>query len=177
MAELFHVSHDSGIERFEPRPPPSANVGVTEDTVWAIEGARLMNYFLPRDCPRVTFYPVGTSTEEDIERLMSPGSRKHVVAIETGWLERVLQAEIWIYSLPPETFQCVDAGAGYWVSKVGVIPLSKRKVNNSLLEMVSMGGELRVLPNLWPLCDEVVESSLQFSCIRMRNATPREAGC
>jgi hypothetical protein len=34
------------------------------------------------------------------------------------------------------------------------------------------GVELRVLPTLWPLRDAVLESSLQFSMIRMRNATP-----
>jgi hypothetical protein len=33
--------------------------------------------------------------------------------------------------------------------------------------------ELRFVPSLWPLRDAVVESSLQLSFIRMRNALPR----
>jgi hypothetical protein len=33
--------------------------------------------------------------------------------------------------------------------------------------------ELRILPNLWPLWDAVVASTLDFSGIRLRNALPR----
>jgi len=42
-------------------------------------------------------------------------------------------------------------------------------------ELRRRGVELRVLPNLWPLRDVVIASSLQFSIIRMRNALPRKA--
>ena len=34
------------------------------------------------------------------------------------------------------------------------------------------GIELRVLPNLWPLWNDVVASTLEFSGIRLRNAEP-----
>ena len=34
--------------------------------------------------------------------------------------------------------------------------------------------ELRVLPNLWNLCDAIVVSSLGYSMCRMRNAIPRQ---
>jgi len=33
--------------------------------------------------------------------------------------------------------------------------------------------ELRIVPNLWPLWDRVVASTLDFSGIRLRNAQPR----
>ncbi len=49
---LFHVSEESGIKRFEPR----ALEGGGKPVVWAIDDARLRNYLVPRDCPRVTFY-------------------------------------------------------------------------------------------------------------------------
>jgi hypothetical protein len=53
MAErLFHVSEQANIGRFDPRPSEFASVPV----VWAIDDARLRNYLVPRDCPRVTFY-------------------------------------------------------------------------------------------------------------------------
>ena len=42
-------------------------------------------------------------------------------------------------------------------------------------ELRKRGAELRLVPNLWPLRDAVVASSLQFSMIRMRNALPRGA--
>ena len=39
-----------------------------------------------------------------------------------------------------------------------------------ILELLNRGVELRIVPSLWPLRDEVVKSTLQFSLIRMRNA-------
>jgi len=33
---------------------------------------------------------------------------------------------------------------------------------------------LRTLPNLWPLWDAVVDSTLEFSGIRLRHARPRD---
>jgi hypothetical protein len=36
------------------------------------------------------------------------------------------------------------------------------------------GIQLRLLPNLWPWWDEVIESTLGWSGIRLRNACPRE---
>jgi len=49
---LFHVSEEPGIGRFEPRLSENASGPI----VWAIEGARLCNCLLPRDCPRVSYY-------------------------------------------------------------------------------------------------------------------------
>jgi len=42
-------------------------------------------------------------------------------------------------------------------------------------ELLRLGGELRFLPDLWPLRDAVVASTLRYSMIRMRNARPRAA--
>jgi len=44
---------------------------------------------------------------------------------------------------------------------------------DALAELTHRDVELRVTPSLWPLRDAVVASTLQFSLIRMRNATPR----
>lgn len=61
---LFHVSEESGIERFEPRPSPYTD----EPVVWAIDADRLRNYLLPRECPRVTYYAGCETTIADVER-------------------------------------------------------------------------------------------------------------
>jgi hypothetical protein len=45
---LFHVSEESGIERFEPRASEDGRGPV----VWAIDAGRLRNHLLPRECPR-----------------------------------------------------------------------------------------------------------------------------
>ncbi len=173
MKKLYHASHDGSIERFEPRPSPSPDAGVTENAVWAIDDEHLVNYLLPRDCPRVTYYPLPGSKAEDAERLIGPSGSKHVVAIETGWLERAMRESLWLYEFDPGAFIEVDAGAGYHISRQAQIPVSKKKIEDPLLELTSRGAELRVLPSLWPLRDAVLEASLQFSFIRMRNAKSR----
>jgi hypothetical protein len=170
---LYHFSDDPGILRFEPRPPPSASSGVTDNVVWAVGGRLRHNYLLPRDCPRVTFYPTPSSTPDDVARLMAGASAGHVVAIETGWMPALRQGRLYQYQLPPDTFVTVDEGAGYYISRAPVVPLSVVTINDLLSELLACDIELRVMPSLWPLCDAVVASSLHFSCIRMRNAAAR----
>src|SRR5215212_3890399 len=120
---LFHFSDDPGITRFVPRPSPSPSSGVTDQVVWAV-GERLRhNYLLPRNCPRVTFYPTPGSTPADLARLMAGTSAGHVVAIETGWMPALRQGRLYQYELPSATFVAVDEGAGYYISREPIIPL------------------------------------------------------
>jgi hypothetical protein len=164
---LFHVSEESGIERFEPR----ATEGGGEPSVWAIDAARLRNYLLPRDCPRVTYYAGHETTPADVERFL--GSSPAVVAVESGWLGRLRSCRLYCYHLPPEPFECLDECAGYFVSRVPVVPALVEVFDDPIGELLRRGIELRFVPSLWSLHDAVAESSLQFSLIRMRNALPR----
>ena len=101
LSELFHVSDQPNITRFEPRPPPSPRPGLEGAMVWAIDRAHLHNYLLPRDCPRVTFYATPTSDPADVDRLLAGVSARHVVAIEADWLPAVRAARLYQYALPP----------------------------------------------------------------------------
>ena len=166
---LFHVSEEPGIERFEPR----AAAGGGEPVVWAIDTERLRNYLVPRECPRVTYYAGSKTTTTDAERFL--GSSAAVVAIEQRWWERLRSCRLYCYRLPSETFRCVDECAGYFVSRVPVVPTSVDFVSDPIAELKRRDVELRIVPTLWPLRDAVVASSLQFSIIRMRNAQPRAA--
>jgi hypothetical protein len=56
-----------------------------------------------------------------------------------------------------------------------VTPIAHREVPDPLCALADRHVELRVLSSLWPLRDAVVDSSLAFSIIRMRNAQPRDA--
>ncbi|MFL5803309.1 MAG: DUF6886 family protein [Roseiflexaceae bacterium] len=170
---LYHISDTPGITRFDPRPAPptSRQVG---SMVWAIDHAHLHNYLLPRDCPRVTFYALPKSTAEDIARLMAGTSARYVVAIESGWMPRVLAERLYIYDLPGDTFTLLDAGAGYYISHEPVVPRAVTTLDDLLSALLAHDVELRVMPSLWKLCDAVVTSTLQFSMIRMRNALPRD---
>jgi hypothetical protein len=101
------------------------------------------------------------------------GPSTAVVAIEGIWYERLQSCRLYCYHLAPDTFECIDECAGYFVSSVAVAPAYIETIANPINELVRLGVELRMMPNLWKLRDAVVASSLQFSIIRMRNALPR----
>jgi hypothetical protein len=164
---LFHLSEEDGIARFEPRSSPLA----AEPVVWAITADRLCNYLVPRDCPRVTFYARPSSSAADVERFLGPAAA--VVAIERRWFARLRSCRLYCYQLADDGFECIDEGAGYFVSRSPVVPLSVEVFDDVAAQLRRRGVELRVLPSLWALHDALVASSLQFSMIRMRNATPR----
>jgi hypothetical protein len=167
-AVLFHVSEAGDIRHFEPR----ASQRIDAPAIWAIDEARLRNYLLPRECPRVTFYAGPKTAAAHAARFLE--SSAAVVAIESAWIERVRCCRLYCYHLPPETFQLLDPCAGYHVSRVAVAPVHIDVLDDLRAELRGRGVELRVVANLWPLRDAIVASSLQFSMIRMRNALPRE---
>jgi hypothetical protein len=170
MQPLYHVSEESNIEVFEPRVPPTDNASTQAPVVWAVDRSHLPNYLVPRECPRVAFHSLESSSTEDEERLLGFGGANHVVAIESAWFERAIGCTMWLYEFSPEHFACIDATAGYFVSPITVSPVLRRCVTSPLAELLGMGVELRVVPSLRILAAEVASSSLAFSCIRMRNA-------
>jgi 8-oxo-dGTP pyrophosphatase MutT (NUDIX family) len=166
---LIHVSEESDIKRFEPRPSEYT----AECVVWAIDPTRLCNYLVPRDCPRVTYYAGRTTSPADVERFL--GSSQAVVAVESDWWDRVLSCHLYCYYLPQETFQCIDECAGYFLSRDVVVPARVQLVNDPVTELLRLGTEVRFMPELWPLRDAVVASTLSYSLIRMRNARLRQS--
>ena len=164
---VYHVSEEAGIDRFEPRRTSDDGKAL----VWAIDAARLHNYLVPRDCPRVTFYAGPRTSSDDRERFL--GSSTAVIAIEAGWFARLRSCRLFCYHLPADSFASYDETAGYLVSRTTVQPSSVECIDDAVAAILRCGVELRVLQSLWSLRDAVVASTLQFSIIRWRNAAPR----
>lgn len=158
MRRLFHVSEESHIATFVPRPPPNPEAGVTGNAVWAIDEAHLPNYMLPRDCPRVTF---------------AEQSGARVIAVEEAWLERIHACQLYLYEFDPAGFELLDAGAGYYIARAEQKPIAVTQMADLVAELAKRNVDFRILPSLWELRDAVAASSLEFSIIRMRNAQPR----
>jgi hypothetical protein len=167
---LYHVSEEANIAQFVPRYSESLG----EAVVWAVDSERLRNYLLPRECPRVTYYAGTETSAEDAERFL--GSSLAVVAVESGWMDRIRACRLYCYQLPEDSFDCLDACAGYYVSRSAVIPSRMDVIDDVLGELARRRVEARFMPDLWALRDAVVSSTLQFSVIRMRNANPRSNG-
>jgi hypothetical protein len=166
---LWHVSEDSSIGVF--RPHRSATALSDELLVWAVDTRHLPMFWFPRQCPRATFWADSGTSPEDAERFLGAGSAR-VHAIEGVWLERFRSASVFAYRLPEEAFAPYDAAGGYWTSGKMVAPLELIELGELAARHVEAEIELRIVPNLWPLWDRVVASTLQFSGIRLHNARP-----
>lgn len=173
MPRLFHVSETPGIARFEPRPPPSPEAGVTGDVVWAIAESHLPNYLLPRDCPRICFRAGPKTTDADALRFLGGAAR--VVAFEAAWLHRVQGTTLHLYDMPNAQFEPVLPEAGYWISREAVTPVRVEMRTDLMSALAGAGAEVRLLNDFWPLHDAVAASTLEFSILRKRNAAGRKA--
>jgi hypothetical protein len=99
-----------------------------------------------------------------------------VVAIESQWLPRIQNECLYLYEFDPQDFTVFDEGAGYYVSRRAVTPLSEMKIDDVLSALLEHDVELRIMASLWELREAVIHSTLQYSIIRMRNARPPEKG-
>lgn len=174
MTRLFHYSEESSIDTFHPRPSKHHD-GLP--LVWAVKDTEAEKFLLPRDCPRVTCRVAPHTSQEDAARWFGATTATRIVAIESAWIEQVRSCTLYEYEMPPETFVQADTdpvtSAGYWISRETVVPLRRRVITDVLGELLLCTIELRVMPNLWLLSDQVAASTLGFSMIRMANALPR----
>ena len=167
MASVWHVSEDSSIRRFEPRADPAHDS--PEALVWAVDDAHVPAYWFPRDLPRATFWAVESTTDADVERFLAGDRSRRVHAIEWSWLDSMRGARVFAYRLPVVTFEPYGRAAGYWVSREPVEPLECVDLGDLLARHAAAGIELRLVPQLPPLWERVIASTLEFSGIRLRN--------
>jgi hypothetical protein len=155
---LWHVSEDATIARFEPRG----------GRVWAIDTRHLRLYWFPRDCPRATFWAVDETADDDVDRFLGGDRTRRVHVLEPDWLDRMREARLYLYRLPDATFEPEDR---YWISSSAVEPLERDELSDLLGLHAAAGIELRIAPKLLELWERVTASTLDFSGIRLRNAT------
>lgn len=168
---LWHVSEDPSITRFAPHR--AATALSDEALVWAVDTRHLPLFWFPRDCPRCTFWAGPRTTDADAGRFLEGRRDLRVHVVEEGWRERLGETRLYLYRLPADTFTEDPEVAGYWVSRETVEPLELVAIDDLVGRHAAAGIVLRIAPNLWPLWDAVVTSTLEFSGIRLRNALPK----
>lgn len=173
---LYHISDRPDIPIFLPRLVQGASVKQPGAMVWAIDEEHLHNYLVPRNCPRVCIAPAEDAEPGAWDRLACGSTARAIVAIESGWYPAVRNTTLYQYVLPEATFTTIDRAAGYAISYEPVTPEQVIRLDDPLGMLLERGVELRIMPSLWPLRDRVIDSGLQFSIIRMRNAQPPPAG-
>lgn len=164
----YHFSEDCTIERFVPRP--AMTLPNNPSVVWALDAERSVHYYFPRDCPRVIYTRSDSATPEDIARFFDGSAADKIIVVESGWLNRIRDVELYVYKFSDDHFTSIDGTAGYYVSTKEIVPLHVEPVGDLLLGIAQSGAELRFTPSLVPLRDAVKTSSLDFSVIRFRNA-------
>jgi hypothetical protein len=165
VTELWHFSEDPTIEVFVPHHRELH--ALDEQLVWAVDSEHRWLYWFPRDCPRATWCAGAETTDEDVERWLDGDRSGRVAVIEERWLDRMRSVKLYAYRLSPETFEPWDK---FFVSRETVVP-SERVALGDLVDEHSAGGtELRIADSLYPLWDDAIETTLDFSGIRLRNA-------
>jgi len=152
---LFHVSEDSSIRAFSPRPAPTPEAGLSGAAVWSITELKLPNYLLPRDCPRVCYVD---------------NSKQHTIVLENAWRRKIEDTVLYLYQFDSNDFEIFDDNAGYWISRSTVRPIIIRKITEPLLELQKRNIKLEFVKDLHPIKDRVTSKYTEFSIIRFRNA-------
>jgi len=168
-ADLFHFSEESGIAKFEPRPPlehpdqPAA--------VWAVDAEHAWTYLFPRDCPRILLWPIASTTMQDRERWLGQADSGRVACIEWSWLERLRSTTLYRYRMPAEAFQALESEDVAWMftSRDVLTPLAIERLHDLESALRDAGVELRLMPSLTPL-RKAWASTMHVSGIRLRNA-------
>ncbi len=157
---LWHVSEDPTINRFQPR----------EGKVWAIDTRHLPLYWFPRDCPRATFWANSATTRSDVVRFLDRERTRRVHVVEPSDLDSMRSTHLVAYRLPAETFERWDR---FWISSQPVEPIELVELGDLVRRHEDAGIELRSDDDLLALWERVVDSTLDYSGIRLRNAVAR----
>jgi len=167
---LYHFSEDHSIEVFTPRTkeynrhlPP---------VVWAIDEAHEFTFFFPRSCPRIVYTRSEDMSDDDRERFFGMTSANIVITVETRWYERIRKAIIYRYRMPAASFRLYDEVAGYYISSETVAPLEMEPLDHLLDRLIRRNVEVRITPNLYPLRDAILNSTLKdFGIHKFVNAS------
>lgn len=164
---LFHVSEEDNISVFIPRIPTRQDIDQSKGVVWAINEDCLPNFLTPRNCPRVTFHCNDNTNEKDKERYLSSGTTNHVIAIEHKWFDIMKNTTLYLYEFETTDFYLQDRCAGFYVSEKNQVPINQIVVNDLFKELINRKVEVRIIDNLWDLCEKIKNTSFDWSMCRM----------
>ena len=166
---FIHISEEPNIKEFVPRD--SEIWPELGPVVWGLAEDKRINYLFPRECPRIiySYSPEVTATDAN---LFFPNTRsKTIITVENRWYERIKRATLYQYVFNAQGFELLDEIAGYYVSRDVVKPESVEVIEDVIDKILMHEVDLRFTPDLHPLRDALVASSInRFSIIRFKNA-------
>lgn len=162
---FYHFSDDPEIKTFVPRV-----IGEFPPLVWAIDEEHRVNYYFPRQCPRIIYGKSENSNAHDIEKFFKGTSAEKIITIPDYMEEELNEAVIYKYTFSEDGFELKDKIAGYYTSPHCVTPLSVEPVSNLPGLISAAGADLRFTGDLMGLRKRILNSSIDnFSMIRLKN--------
>jgi hypothetical protein len=163
---LWHVSDDPTIERFEPHH--RLGHSLDEPLVWAVDTRHVPLYWFPRECPRATFWATTTTSAGDVAAFLGGDRRTRRHVVEPRWFDTMRTSRLVAYRLPEQTFTRWDR---FWISRASVEPTELVELGDLVERHAAAAIVLSTDADLPALWQRVVASTLDFSGIRLRNAT------
>jgi hypothetical protein len=168
--EVLHFSENPTLRAFHPHTAPTA--ADPTPYVWAVDATRCPDYWFPRDCPRGMAWIGPATTPEDAAHILGPGTTR-VHTIEYTWLPAMQSVRLYAYRLPARQFHPYGTPVTAHVTMEAVEALGPAEPVGDLLELHRAAGiQLRLVDNMWPWWEAVIDSTVEFSGIRLRNAAP-----
>jgi hypothetical protein len=166
---LYHFSEDPNIKKFIPRIINGQKGNIP--LVWAIDEEHSINYLFPRECPRIIYYKTENINKNDGIKFFSNTISNKIITIENKWMEIINNTILYKYTFDDKDFELYDKVAGYYISKIEIEPIKIETIKNILMEIIKNNIELWMTPNLNPLRNELIKSTIDnYSIIRFRNA-------
>jgi hypothetical protein len=164
---VFHYTEDGTISRFVPHVPQTNPSH--PPAVWAIDHEHSPLYWFPRDCPRISVWATDAAQQAVLSDRFETDARR-ICAAETGWVERIRSGRVYRYSFDAEQFRPWDQADGQYICDRAVSPLDVEPIDDLIEMHTAAEVELRFTPRLGTLMDAMLQSSLPFSFVRIRNA-------
>ena len=170
--EVLHFSEDPHLSEFTPHVAATAREPAA--FVWAVDSAHAPGYWFPRQCPRAMAWVTPTTTDLDRLRILGPHAQR-VHMIEYSWLRRMQTVHLFAYRFDAADFRPYgsEGDPPAFVADHPVRALGPAEPVGDLLALHAEAGiELRLAQSLWPWWHAVITSTIGFSGIRLRHATP-----
>jgi len=165
---LFHISEEENIKTFVPRKPTRDDLKDSPPLVWAIDEKRMVNFFTPRNCPRLTYHIGPETSQEDKMEFFS--GNDHILIIESDWFKRIQETTLYIYEFDSKDFYLQDDIAGYYVSEKTQEPIHVHVIDDLFKALADRNVEVRIVSELWTMRERIINSTLNYSLCRMKFA-------
>ena len=169
---LYHFSEAPNIRVFRPRAVegsrPPGREWLNAPLVWAIDEWHAPAYLFPRDCPRILWWPVPATTQDDLDRYWGTRDCRMVANIEWSWFEPLRTTVLYRYTFRATGFISIE-DHGVHVSRELVHPLAIDPITDIPDALRDANVELRLLSSLTPL-SHMWDTTLHVSGMRLRNA-------